>query len=335
MNRNDVRATPMGFGTEPTEVARTPSTTYCVLNSADRFVNSQPGQVNTIVAPYNDFRLQKPQALLDAFARRIQVSEVRFPWYIPNILPANSYFLLFVKIDGITTPIKVNIPAGFYEPAALAAAITTDISNGFFAAGLPSTEAPLMTYSSYQFRLVTPPTATDTAYALASPSTPFPAGPAYGDPMTPYQYQTSASLLRTLGFNVGALTFNYASPNFSPTGFRGQFTTCLYTDYIDIVSNKFNSYADVRDGASGLNTSSSLVCRIYAADECSITSPQPIGTAPFVIHRQFKTPKSVQWNPEAFLDWLDISVFDQYGKLIDMSFGEYPDFQITLIASES
>jgi hypothetical protein len=135
---------------------------------------------------------------------------------------------------------------------------------------------------------------------------------------------------------VGSLAFSYASATGS-IAVGCNYSTFLYTDFVDIASNKLNYYSNFKDGASGIQTSNSLICRIYASDDCSLTGPQPVGTAPFVIHRQFFTPKSVQWDPASFLDWLDISVFDQYGKLLPLPGGvdAYPDFQITLLGSES
>jgi hypothetical protein len=54
------------------------------------------------------------------------------------------------------------------------------------------------------------------------------------------------------------------------------------------------------------------------------------------------------WNKEAVIDLLDISVLDQYGNLVPLpviagaqsvapieTIGAYPDFQITLLASEN
>lgn len=334
MNRSDLSRAPAGFGTEPTEVARTPSTTYCVLNSADRFVNATPGQTNIVIAPYNNFRLQKPQALLDAFARRIQVSEIRFPWYIPNILAANREFVLILYTAPAPTLLKIRVDEGFYSPTALATAINDAMETAAIAAGLLATDAPSCGYINNRIifaqQLIGSP-----RFGLAVASAPFQLGPPAA-PITPYAYQTKPSLLKTIGVPVNSLTYTY-DPLVGSAALGCNYSTFLYTDYIDIVSNKLNYYANIKDGASGLLTPPSLVCRIYAADECSLTGTQPVGTSPFVIHRQFKTPKSIEWDPTAFLDWVDISVFDQYGQLVPLPDGvdAYPDFQITLLGSES
>jgi hypothetical protein len=69
---------------------------------------------------------------------------------------------------------------------------------------------------------------------------------------------------------------------------------------------------------------------------------------PFIIHRQFKNPKAVMWNKEASVDWLDIAIYDEFGNLVPLGSTvvksaankvpanpTFPDFQITLLASEN
>ena len=128
----------------------------------------------------------------------------------------------------------------------------------------------------------------------------------------------------------------------------GNPTELLYTAFVDIVSEKLNQFSNVRDGSSDSVSNKSLVCRLYLSDEVSISgNDATLGYAPIVIHRQFKNAKQVMWNKEAVIDWLDIEVLDQYGQLVPLpvvsfasSFpstvpGSYPDFQITLLASEN
>jgi hypothetical protein len=63
------------------------------------------------------------------------------------------------------------------------------------------------------------------------------------------------------------------------------------------------------------------------------------GSRPFQIHRQYANPKYLKQNPNQMIDWVDIQVVDEYGDLVyipDPTTGRsYPDFQITLLASEN
>jgi len=127
----------------------------------------------------------------------------------------------------------------------------------------------------------------------------------------------------------------------------GVTTNSIYTAFVDIVSNKLMMNTDVQDGTSANDASkTSLLCRIFLGDESSLTTTAPIGARPFVIHRQFVTPKHTKWNPDQFIDWLDIAVYDMYGQLVPLNTytleggavtydAPYPDFQITCLASES
>jgi hypothetical protein len=132
----------------------------------------------------------------------------------------------------------------------------------------------------------------------------------------------------------------------SPGAVIGNPTTLQYTQYVDIVSDKLHQYSTNRDGSTDNFFGRNLICRLYISDE---TSGAIIGVdGPCVINRQFKTPKAVMWNKEASVDWLDIAVFDQYGNLLPLderqdppnenqlppAFLSYPDFQVTLQASE-
>jgi hypothetical protein len=131
-------------------------------------------------------------------------------------------------------------------------------------------------------------------------------------------------------------------------------TKLLYTSYVDIVSNKSNQYSNTRDGTSDAKTSTTVLCRVFCGDEVSLGGNGNAGWSPFIIHRQFKNPKSLMWNKDSVVDWLDISVYDEWGYLVPLPInnnetvtfnplvatqnettGSYPDFQLTLFASEN
>jgi hypothetical protein len=165
-----------------------------------------------------------------------------------------------------------------------------------------------------------------------------------GDAPSEYDYLNNPSLMLTLGFDYQQVS-NYTG---STQYFRGNPTDTLYTQYIDIVSNKFNQYTTNLDGNSSSNSSNRLLCRLYLADEISVNQGI-VGYSPFIIHRQFKNPKMVMWNKESVVDWLDVSVVDQYNQLVPLPTikiittpttnetvnGSYPDFQLTLLATEN
>jgi hypothetical protein len=158
-------------------------------------------------------------------------------------------------------------------------------------------------------------------------------------------FATTASLFKTLGFALPQANFSQ-QPGDSVTGAP---TLSDYTPYIDIISNRLMRYTSVKDGESAANAQSAVICRIYASDDTStsnIVGGVPSTCAPFLIHRQFKNAKAVQWNKDAFVDYFDIQVIDQYNRLVPLPVlrlstgdprtfeGSYPDWQITMLASE-
>lgn len=329
-----------------TIVARTPSIQYLTLNSRDRNQTSTTGTL--VKQNWNNFRLQRPQNIMNAYATRLGVSEVRFPFYVPNVNSTNNSVFIGMFNTALTISVYLVQPKErFYDGASLASAINQTMA-GVASAGslvvvsgpLVSPNVPTIPLFAYNANLgiitVTPQSSSFSIFAY-NPSDPIP---------TEAQYNATPSLSLLLGLPyIGVLGNNY--PVGSPL--VGQPTSLNYTDYIDIVSEKFNQYASARDGSSDNNFNRSLMCRVYITDDVSLQqgSTGQSTNAPFTIHRQFKNPKMVEWNKEASIDWLDISVYDQFGSLlllpvytygtpagVSSDVGAYPDFQITLVASQ-
>lgn len=319
-----------------TVVSRTEATQLLVLDSKNRSVTSQPGGP-PISQPWNKFRLGRPQALMQSYATRVAISEIRFPWYIPNITTANNK-LYISNGFGAGDFITVTLSPSFYTPAQ----IVTEVNQQIQASSLSG-----ITELSYNDLLQT--------YTFtqggADPWGLFFINPVLDGQINLTNYESSANLCKTLGFT-------FLQSNGSNIGeggyfsFAGNPTESLYTQYIDIVSEKLNYYSDQKDGSSDPLTSQALVCRLYLADEISMAQNEGSFFQPFLIHRQFKTPKTVMWNKDAVVDWLDIAVYDEYGELVPLpqlyqfdgsvppvyrtsETGSYPNFQITLLATEN
>ena len=85
---------------DPTNTARHPANQYLLLDSADRLAISKSAISSAPFAtpngvdlqPWNDFQMQRPQSLMEAFAKRICVSEIRMPWFVPNVNSYNNGF---------------------------------------------------------------------------------------------------------------------------------------------------------------------------------------------------------------------------------------------------
>jgi len=329
----------MSYSTQPqsvnVEVSRNPASQYLVLDSRNRVQSSTVSAVSK--EPWNDFRLQKPQSLMESFATRIGVCEIRFPWFIPNITKRNNTFTYFGYVGLVETATTITVPYGFYDPASLVTEINNQMNVAGYVNGLT------LSYFDGQYTFSPPPgQISDLPYICFAPLT---VNDTVLDVPSESSYYNNPSLCLTLGMpyeNVGFL-YGVTEP------FSGNYTETLYTQYVDIISNKYNQYTTNLDGNSYSSGSNRLLARVYLSDETSTGGNYSNLYEPFVIHRQFKNPKMVMWNKEAVVDWFDISVVDQWNQLVPLPTqlitrldGEseskpasYPDFQITLLATEN
>lgn len=310
------------FHEQSTINSRQPVSAFLVLDSNDR--NDANANLNNTITTsdlqdWNNFRLQKPAPLMDGYAKRLAITEVNFPWAIPNITPRNnSFFIAGAGMPG--GAYEVVVPAGFYTATELVAAINLDLSNNV-------TNYPVLSWSSSQLVMTITPNALNNNLSVYTTAT-----------GTFAQYVFSANLLKTMGFSFSQFNtpFTAASP------LVGSTTKLQYTAFVDITSSKLNYTSEVKDGSSARKNVSDLLIRLYCADETSAINMSALGTPgcrPFQIHRQFVTPKYLKQNPNQMIDWVDIQVHDEFGDLVYIptpSTGRtYPDFQISMLASEN
>jgi len=324
-----------------TTVSRKPSTALFLLSSADRpyVVGNTGAPIAVIPSPWSDFRVQKPEALLQSFARRIQPVEIRFPWYIPNIVSSSrgsSNNALYIQVSTLGTPgvfYPISIPMGYYAPADLVLALNNALA-AFYTSKSLVVNPPIVSYAGFKYT-ITNPAGGATGISFNFENVP-PQNSTCID-----RFKNQASLWKTMGFTAYQ-ALSLLAPTQSSTGLV---TLTSYTDFVDITSSKLNLYSDVKDGSSAPSGTDPLICRLYANNEISYNPDQ--AWTPFVIHRQFPIPKTIQWNPESTIDWFDVQVRDMYNlpvptpayvpstgsTAIDSS--AYPDFQITFQASEN
>ena len=342
-------------------VTRTNATQYLVLDSKNRNQttavkplasfkdNNNPFVVSYEFQPWNNFRLQRPQSIMESFATRLTVSEIRFPWFIPNITENNNK-LWFIN-GGSSADIVV--PPGYYTPAELVIEINQLLN---LQTDVPLTQIPVLYYNAntnaYTWTAQNP-AGTDQYFSFNDPETTLD-NP--DDNINRNLFASQPSLMYTLG-----IPYDYCSGQSTGKPFydfiTGNPTETLYTQYIDLVSNKLNQYTTNLDGTTNKDGSNRVLLRLYLSDEVSIFNNYGNGDIykPFLIHRQFKNPKNVMFNKDAVVDFIDIQVVDQWNHLVPLpktsyyeagattgappflvfNEGAYPDFQITLLASEN
>ena len=304
---------------------RKPLSGLFLLDSADRNLSGASSFLVADAQPWNNFNITKPQPLLDGFAKNLAVTEVYFPWAIPNITPRNNTLYIQFVSGGIKA---VTIPTGFYTGTTLATAVQTGINALIGVGGSPPYVSVNYNAAARTFNISPVGGNTFTLWYSLAPV------------LDTINFAQNASLLKTMGFTTPQFGQEVVNPN----GITGSPTFIRYTNFVDIVSSRLHYDNEIKDGDSSQRTIRDVLCRLYCATEVSTYNVDEVGTAPFLIHRQFMTPKYIKLNPKQFFNAIDIQVYDQYGDLVwtppstgvipSTATQSYPDFVLTMISSE-
>jgi hypothetical protein len=329
----------------PGTTVRPSTTAFLCLDSGDRF-DPKATSIQNSYQTYNDFTITKNQNLLQGKFTRLQLTDVRFPWAIPNITPYNN--TLGYKING-GTEIFVVVAPGFYTGTTLASTLQQEMVD----AGA-SAEEPNAQYLEVSFNSSTDSVTPNGQFVISAPTAP--AG--FTFELLPATYisgtyvntdpRYTASLLYTLGMTPGQ--FTATTNDITTFKIRGWTAPLLYTSYVDIVSEQLTGYQRVKDSStSNLTVRNAIICRLFVNNEISTdTSTSMSGTFPFTIYRQFKNAKVFRWNGENAVGQIDIKLYDQWGNplyipthptrttagVVGNEPAVLPDFQINFLCSE-
>jgi hypothetical protein len=282
---------------------RPSSTSLLCIDSEDRYLNYNASRIGTI-SPYN-YTINKPESLMNGFMTRVGVTEISFPWTIPNINNKTN----IIRVGAVVAPAdivyaNITLPNGFYTPGELAAALTTLINTTFAGLGFD------MVYGTNN-SLIFSYSVTAGNEVLFEPlpvNTP------------PYLFGSqSKQLFDLLGFNE-----NNQLPEVAQ---QGDFTLCQAIRYVDIVCPQLTYNQALKDTMSQSIVRDTL-CRLYlnsAPGISSTTAPGsdsfcPPGCAPTILYRDFMHPKQIQWLPnQPIPGYLQFQVYDDTGDLLDNS----------------
>jgi hypothetical protein len=323
------------------QTIRMPSTALLTIDSEDRYADYNDARTQ-VLSPY-DFTISKTESLMPGFMTRIGISEVVFPWVIPNINPRTNEIVFSVSNndgDNLNST-TISLLQGFYTPDALATALEAAINTylgtlGFGdtisilygVAGIPNFEISAIDGGHLDFMGLS-------ALLENTADYPYPA--------------TSKQLYDILG--LGTIGEFLIEPNIPV---YGSATLCQAIRYIDIVCNQLTNSQAQKDQTSQ-TVARDMLCRLYLGDAggsasstISAVSNQfcPPGCAPFVIYRNFATPKQIQWIPNQNIPgFLQFQVYDDTGALLNQSVavdeGDYQkgytstDWSMTMLVSEN
>jgi len=297
-----------------------------------------------ISQPYNNFKVQTLGGnIIQGQVNKIRVAEVMFPYDIPTVITGKNDALAFLVVDISANgdlsanAIGITIPPGFYTGSELATAVSLALPVSM--ADLTVADDPISKCIYMANSGVWDPSGNNKIFIpFATPGS-----------ISPVDVIDSPSLLWTMGFRnlYGRLGFpepgggwpfppilpatlalvpeNY--PNVAPVlvfpadrkfqAIVGSPYMGLYTQYIDICSPSLCQAQYVRDGNTNQTiVRRDLIARVYISNETSTNGGDPVGTRPFIIHRQFKNPKIMKWTAERSIDSIDLTLYDQYGQPI-------------------
>jgi hypothetical protein len=296
---------------------RMPSTALLGVSSADRYPDNLTRQLSG-TSPFN-ILLTSKQNYLNGFFTRIALTEVRLPWYMQTITARNNKINLVYRV-GLALPVTftITINAGWYTPLTLAAELQRAI------------RAPVISGGANK------PSFTVVYNASPNPFIFFGATNVVGDT---FYFETEDALPNNQNSTGLYEMMNWSYPGGFQTVQGSGIPTMLSTEFVDIVSSSLTYAQDVKDGDT--EQARDVVARIYLAKDGVDTDPSLLGSAPFVVYRQFQTPKQIKWDSNLPIGQLQFQFYDDKGFLLDSGFGpavgydeSLGDWSLTLLVSE-
>ena len=305
-----------------------------VLSSRDR---NTPTPRNYNSAAFS----QTNQNIVQGQIYSIAVSEVNFPYDIPNIQAGFNTFA--VLGDDFPPDTFITVVPGFYTGTELAAAINAGFAVFAAAEGLVVADMPTFSYDT-----------TRNIFEIAAPLTPnkvvifnsaftFPGNP----PATVYPLPTNKlgkDIFSIMGFlpsqgdpapNDALIVSSYAAPGQGPPlVFSAQSAPLVFTEYIDICSPQLCKFQYFRDGSTtNLARRADVICRLFIANNVALAVGDVDGTRPFLINRQYQNPRVMRWTADNAIGQIDINLYDDVGQPLLTTWEPRP-YQITFLAYE-
>jgi hypothetical protein len=320
---------------------RPTSTALLAIDSEDRYKDWNEyftSNGSTYKSPY-DFTIEKKESLMNGFFTRLGLTEINFPWIVPNINKRTQSIIFSYTVGGgPQNRHTITLRSGFRTPAQLA----TDLQVAIRAIDPVNLGAFTVTYGIFT---------NDTASTLSL------------IPIFEFKSNNILVLFYFYRMPYNSVAYPYDSQNkqlidllaldYDPTGVGGQYayggaTFCQAIRYIDIVCSQLVNNQALKDTMSQTIARDSL-CRLYIADPstpsnvpCNSATFCPIGCAPFQLYRDFNTPKQINWLPNQPIGGsLRFQVFDDGGILLTEALGDTNeknnkiDWSMTLLVTEN
>ena len=260
------------------------------------------------------------QNIIQGQVDSIAVSEVNFPYDIPNIQSGFNFFTLTnLAPAGPDYDLNIVIAPGFYTGTELEVALNAEILVQGTAAGVAAGDLPLITYTD-----------TDNLFAMSSPAAPSAPRFSTWNVQSPATFPSQLALVNPLYKDILSIMGYYTQQN--PFIIAGQplisgSAPLVFTQYIDICSPQLCKFQYFRDGTTtNLARRSDVICRLYIAN--NVATQEEEGTRPFLIHRQYKNARVMRWTADNSVGTIDIQLYDDTGQPLATEWAPRP-YQVT------
>jgi len=308
---------------------RPTSTAILAIDSEDRFRDYPAARSITgdNRNPYN-FTINKSQSLMNGFFTRLGVTEVVFPWVIPNINLYTRIMNVTYDIGAGPVPGFITLELGFYTPAMIASEIQQQVRTLTGRADFNMTYGVQTTGVSYPVQRPI----FEYGFTAIGATIAF-------SPFTPPPETTRKQLFDLLGFTDTNTTLSASG--------RGLDTYCQSTRYVDIVCTQLTANQALKDTMSQV-VARDVLCRVYVGDAAGVQSTVlpssatfcPPGCMPTTIYKDFSQPKQIQWIPnQPVPGYLKFEVYDDAGFLLSdytpYAQGNGANWSMTLLVTEN
>jgi hypothetical protein len=318
---------------------RSPSYAILAIDSEDRFKDYEE-QRRVLAGPISgkfnrtpyDFQITKNESLMNGFFTRLALTELNFPWVIPNINERTQEIQFTYKI-GAAAPITtiLTLDVGFYRPDEIATELETQIK-----ALDPALATFFLSYGTDKLPRFIYNTVNAGNLVAFEPLD-------YNSGVYPFP-STTKQLFDMMGFTDDNTVLGANNVDVDTN-----LTYCQAIRYIDIVCSQLTYNQALKDTMSQTVARDTL-CRLYLGDGpytgTSTIDPAdaafcPPGCAPFTIYRQFTNPKFIRWLPNQPVQGnLRFQVFDDDGQPLasytgtDVYGASSENWSMTLLVSE-
>jgi hypothetical protein len=295
---------------EHTTTQRPPASSFINVGSDDRFPKRTDGtpDYSKGFQPITNFTINLQQAISFAQPKRFAVTQIYFPYYLPNLTPQNC--ALTLQIEGFAAQTFTIVPQpgqlllpnqdpfqSIFTGTELAAIVQDAVQTqgGAEFAGFTCTWVPRV--SAFELR--------DAANLLALRVLPTPPGQYF----LPAPNQLEFVIIQTDLRKVMGLDIPYLYQPPAPavgTYFDflwGGYTSLNQTNYIDFCSTRITQYQRIADTDTNLSPGQ-VIARLYV--------PPCNGQAQTIIYEP-QTPKFIAGNPDQFLASIDIQLRNDIG----------------------